>query len=126
MRDLVSIDNVSGDISVILSNIECKKLWIDNQELSCDTTESLVTAMSNSVEVVGLRSGVHLDDIGALTVYHGMGRCRSVACYGETGRRYRSQLEAWAHNIGWGLSGKDSNYYIISYRQENDFPNLSH
>ena len=96
---------------MILSNIKCKKLWIDNQHLSRDTTESLVSAMRNNVKVVRLWDGVHLD-IGALTAYSGQGRCRRVQCYGDTGRRYESQVETWARDIGWEFD-KDASFDLI-------------
>ena len=102
VSDNVGMDNVTGDISMILSNIKCKELWINNQHLSRETTECLVSAMSDNIEEVwlGVIGGVHLD-IGALTAYTGQGRCREIWCGFDTARRYRSQVETWAHNIGW-------------------------
>ena len=118
----VEINNVTGDISVILSNIKCRMLWFYNQHLSREATESLVSAMSDNVKKVSLGvfgDDVHLDiggvhlDIGALTAYTGQGRCGMVMCRGDTARRYRSQVVTWAHNIGWEMESAGDGYNVI-------------
>ena len=116
---VVMIDNVSEYLSSLVTNIKCERLDIKNLHLSQETSNCLVEAMRKNVEEIRLGlgggDGVHFEDIDALTVYSGEGRCQSVECRGATVSRYMSNVETWGRNIGW--DGEVSGSFIHIYRK---------
>ena len=70
--------------------------------------------MVTRVEWVELCGGVTLD-MGKLAQYDGKGECGEVWLSGDTRGRYRSQVKAWAKNIGWQT--EESSYYIKIKRE---------
>ena len=118
VTERVNIGNVSGcDLVSIFTSLKCRILVIKNQSLGKAETGALVHAMESGVESVTL--GVLGDtevtlDIGVLTKYNGIGRCREVTLYGGTAARYREEIKAWARSGHMIMRiTRDENDYII-------------
>ena len=105
VTDQVKIDNVTGDISVILLNVMCKVLSIYYQTLCSETADCLVTAMSNVERLdIGWVVGDVKFDIDILTGpygYDGQGKCRRITVSVDIDKR--TKIEAWIAAIGWKL-----------------------
>ena len=112
VTDVVAIARVTGSLAPVLSSVQCRGLLISNTRLTTADTQQLVAAMVTRVKEVSLggagRSwwsgkldeGVTLD-MDTLAQYDGKGECDTVIFKGNTSRRYRRQVKAWAGNIGW-------------------------
>ena len=123
--DLVSIGSVTGDLSFVLSNVQCRRINIANTSLTTADTQQLVAAMVTRVKWVELggagRSwwsgkldeGVTLD-MDTLAQYAGEGKCVEVTM---RGMRYRNQLKVWAGNMGWQIEETSNEIFIK--RKEN-------
>ena len=98
--DAVIIDRVTGDLSPVLSSVQCRKITISNTSLSTADTQRLVAAMVTRVKSVALGRDVTLD-VDTLAQYDGEGKCEEVVLWMDTRERYRDQLKAWAENMGW-------------------------
>ena len=99
--DGVIIVRVTGDLSTVLSSVQCRRIIIANMRLSTADTQQLVAAMDTRVKSVVLySSGVTLD-MDTLAQYDGMGECGEVKLFRDTKERYRDQVKAWADNMGW-------------------------
>ena len=98
----VSINGVTGDLSPVLSSVQCCVLLITNTSLSTSDTQQLVAAMDTRVKEVTLESGNTLD-IETLAQYNGMGECEKVIFRGESSMRYKNQAKVWAGNMGWRI-----------------------
>ena len=98
----VAIYGVTGDLSFVLSNVQCRGLVIANTSLSTADTQQLVAAMDTRVEEVMLDRSVSLD-MDTLAQYNGLGKCEEVLFWSVTTERYRDQLKVWAGNMGWRI-----------------------
>ena len=99
----VLIDNVTGNISALISRIKSHDLFIYKMRLSTEDTAALVQGMqTNLVEVILGGKLVELD-MDTLLTYDGRGLCGVVQCYGETRERYGDQVAAWGQTMGWSV-----------------------
>ena len=114
VSDYVAITRVHGDLTPVLSNVKCRELKIIDRSLSTNDTQNLLAAMDTRVEVVELGAEVTLD-METLAQYDGKGECEEVWLSGDTRGRYRSQVKAWAKNIGWQT--EESSYNIKIKRE---------
>ena len=112
VRDEVHITNISGcDLVTILDSIRSHELFVMNQNLTSEETQALVRAMESCVERVTLYWAVFLD-ISDLMEYSGLGKCRVISLWGESGTRYRERLSVWAKSRNWNVSwGYDDCYF---------------
>ena len=55
----IDINNVTGDLSPLLSHLRCMQLYLSNISLSASATLSLVTGMETGIEVLSLFTSVH-------------------------------------------------------------------
>ena len=107
----VFIDNVTGNISALISRIKSHDLVIYKMRLSTEDTAALVQGMqTNLVEVILGGKLVELD-MDTLLTYDGRGLCGVVQCCGETGERYGDQLATWGETRGWSV--EKSSYYVL-------------
>ena len=102
VTNLFGINNVTGDLAPVLSNLQCRMLYIFNTSLTTADTQQLVAAMDTRVKEVTLESGITLD-IETLAQYNGMGECEKVIFRGESSMRYKNQAKVWAGNMGWRI-----------------------
>ena len=91
---------VTGDLSPVLSSLQCRGITISNTSLSTADTQQLVAAMDTRVKWVTLCGSVTLD-METLAQYDGEGECDKVTLWMDTTERYRDQVKAWAENMGW-------------------------
>ena len=64
------------------------------------------------VKEVWLRAGVSLD-METLAQYDGKGKCESVPLWDDTRERYGAQVDSWAGDMGWDVSGDSGNFTNI-------------
>ena len=109
----VRIVNVRGDLTPVLSSVNCKDhigwdggLQMSSVTLNTDDTQSLVTAMVRGVKVVRMNGRVTLD-METLAKYDGKGEYRMVRMYYDTRGRYGDQVKAWARMIKWRMIEDD-------------------
>ena len=112
----VTIDRVTGDLSPVLSSVQCERLTIFNMRLSTAHTQQLVAAMDTWVKLVALCNGATLD-MDTLAQYDGEGECEDMWLWGDTVERYGDQVRAWAKNIGWQTEAEES-IDIIKVKRE--------
>ena len=55
----VDINKVTGDLSPLLSHLQCMQLYLANISLSASATRALVTGMETGIEVLSLFTSVH-------------------------------------------------------------------
>ena len=71
--------------------------------------------MSGECHGEGVRE-VWLDDVSldmeTLAQYDGQGECRELRFRADTLERYRAQVDVWAANMGWAVSGNHYCYLI--------------
>ena len=108
----VFIDDITGNISALISRIKSHDLVIYKMMLSTEDTAALVQGMQTNVVEVELGGGLVELDIDALLTYDGRGLCGVVQCYGETRERYGDQLAAWGETMGWSVE-RDSNLEYV-------------
>ena len=116
----VDINNVTGDLSPLLSHLRCMQLYLSNISLSASATLSLVIGMENGIEVLSLFTSVHghggeiLLDMDTLTQYSGTGRCCQVVVVFDGSRtRYKEEVKMWARRLRWRISVEKCNVIII-------------
>ena len=109
----VSINGVTGDLSPVLSSVQCCMLLITNTSLSTAETQQLLAAMDTRVKKIHMGDGVTLD-MDTLAQYAGEGKCVEVTM---RGMRYRNQLKVWAGNMGWQIEETSDKIFIK--RKEN-------
>ena len=112
VSDSVTITNVCGDLAPVLSNVQCRDLGIVSQSLNASDTKCLVDAMVRRVQEVWL-DDVSLD-METLAQYDGQGVCRELRFRADTLERYRGQVDLWAANMGWAVSGNNYCYLTIA------------
>ena len=108
----VDLDNVTGDISPLLSSLSCRVLLISNMELDQAGTSSLVRALQHGVKRLELWGGVrlHIQTLlcgshrKAVLKYDVMGRCGEVECHKDTRDTYREDMKTWAYRVNWIVS----------------------
>ena len=104
----------ADQLSSILANIKCTRLFLCNMELREAETRALVTAMKDRVQFV--RMGHVTMDIEELTQYDGQGRCSWFMMGGKTWRHWE-KLRRWAADKGWWM-GHDVNGGLEMGRME--------
>ena len=116
----VDINNVQGDLSPLLSHLQCMQLYLSNISLSASATRALVTGMETGIEVLSLFTSVHghggdvLLDMNTLTQYSGTGRCCQVmVVFDGSKTRYKEEVKMWARRMGWRISVEKCNVIII-------------
>merc|ERR1711971_1337541 len=99
----IFIENVSGCslVSIIESFNKIQRCGFNSQILNKSSTKALVGVLEDRVSCVQLFN-VTLD-IEALVKYSGQGRCRDVACWGDTAARYREEMISWAKSRNWAV-----------------------
>ena len=113
----VALDNVTGDIGPLLSNLTCTELVIFNMELDQAATSSLVRALQHGVKELRLWWGARVH-VQTLLEYDGRGRCGEVECYGETWDTCMEEIKTWAARVNWGV--KEGYRYIEMKRYYDD------
>ena len=116
----VDINNVTGDLSPLLSRLRCMQLYLSNINLSASATRALVTGLETGIEVLSLFTSVHghggdiLLDMDTLTQYSGTGRCcQVVVVFDGSKTRYKEEVKMWARRMGWRISVEKCNVIII-------------
>ena len=111
VTDSVFIQDVNCDMVLILENIKCKRVVI-NQTLGSEGTRSLVRAMESNVKTICLGPKTYLD-IAILKQYSGEGKCSMVVycCniimyYGNN--KFVNEMWSWGKSkinweTGWNL-----------------------
>ena len=112
VTDHVDIANVTGDLSPVLNNIQCRELVIASRSLSTADTQQLVAAMVTRVKEVWLDEGLTLD-MAALAQYDGKGRCGIVRLAAAVSEEYGDQVKTWAEQLGWQIGVESSGYNIV-------------
>ena len=112
VTDHVDISNVTGDLSPVLNNIQCRELVIASRSLSTADTQQLVAAMVTRVKEVWLEDGLSLD-MAALAQYDGKGRCGTVRMAAAVSEEYGDQVKTWAEQLGWQIGVESSGYNIV-------------
>ena len=118
VSEQVDLNNVTGNVDLVISNIECSMLFISNMRLEQWTTQILARCVQTSVEClfVGMNGTVKLH-IRTLLQYDGQGRCRHMELFGETGNTYGDLLRTWATRVQWTVREERSS--IVVTREEN-------
>ena len=98
--DWVTMARVTGDLSPVLSSLQCRMLTIANTMLSTADTQQLVVAMDTRVKNVSLCGDGTLD-MDTLAQYDGKGECEEVGLAGPATAEYGDQVKMWAENMGW-------------------------
>ena len=120
VRKTVDINNVQGDLSPLLSHLQCMQLHLSKITLSACATHALVTGMETGIEGLSLGLDVHghggdiLLDMDTLTQYSGTGRCCQVVLVFDGSRtRYKEEVKMWARRLRWRISVEKCNVVII-------------
>ena len=135
--DRVMVDKVQGDIGSVLEKIKCRRLWIDNMQLSVGATQVLLAGMVARVEKVTLGQWTNREqglcreeveeeldcngsvevDMETLASYDGQGQCTRLTCWWQTHKRYRAEVKSWAEKVGWIELGNPAH---IEVRRKDD------
>ena len=99
VSDGVKFENVSGDWSPVLNNINCDFVQFEKEKKSLTTAESqaLLTAMVSRVKTV--RTAL---DLEVLAQYNGKGKCDRIELTWVT-TDYGDKMEEWARKVGWQI-----------------------
>ena len=121
------IFKVQGDIASVLEKIKCRRLWIDNMQLSVGDTQVLLAGMVARVEKVTLGQWGNREeedyngsvevDMETLASYDGRGQCTRLTFWWQTQKRYRAEVSSWAERVGWIVLGGGGH---IEVRREDD------
>ena len=109
VSDGVKFENVSGDLSPVLNNINCDFVQFEKEKKSLTTAESqaLVTAMVSRVKTVRLTL-----DLEVLTQYNGKGKCDRIELTSVT-IDYGDKMEEWALKVGWQIQEKSKGQHYV-------------
>ena len=115
VTDEVFINDVRGDVNCIFSSLTTDVLNIDNMTISAMDTIKLVDALISNVKKLqlGWRGQVTLD-VDDVTHYDGLGKCKIIWCYNDTGDRYKEKLRRLAQKINWKVREEDNGSILIS------------
>ena len=104
VTDTAWINNITPitHLDIILENVRCSKLVLENMRLTEQQTRALVTALACRLKKVTLNSGVNLD-FEALYQYNGRGRCLELRRM-KDGTEEEWRLECWAEKVGWTVT----------------------
>ena len=108
----VFIDDVTGNISALISRIKSHDLVIYNMRLSTEDTAALVQGMQINVAQVELGGGLVELDMDTFLTYDGRGLCGFVQFCAETWERYGDQLAAWGETMGWSVENDSNLEYV--------------
>ena len=112
----VEFDNITGDVGLLLKNIQCIELSLSNMCL-CDTTTSYVVQCLESkteLMVLGYHGPVSLE-IQTLSRYNGKGTCVTVVYHHHNTYNmvsmFGDQLKSWAQTNNWKV--EENGKYIM-------------
>ena len=94
----VELTSVSGDPSLVLREVRCEWLYLDNITLDQSATMALMDAMDSRVEELMLGNVEMAELLGR---YDGQGKCRKVVLAGATMRKSRHDVCQWAKIRNW-------------------------
>ena len=116
----VNINKVEGDIASILKTIKCNWLSLSKIHLNDNSNKSLVVAMTTGIShlVLGRYGSVEVD-MDTLAIYNGLGKCKSVGCWGQTRKKYGGQIRQWAESLGWRVRYENIQEIVICSQEQN-------
>ena len=109
ISDEVILNNVTGDISLMLANIRCK-LNLNNVSLTSHHTVSLVNAMKNRVRMVKMMNVTM--DMKIFSQYDGKGQC-TFFVFDSTNFDFKTKLQLWAQSVGWKTTISETSGIMI-------------
>ena len=110
VRDAVSINAVSGDLTPVFDGLHCSELVIRDMLISTVETQSLLAAMNRGIGSVnlGLCPGKAELDFEILTQYDGAGACKEISLFCDTKDMFGNRLKQWAAGVtAWEVTFED-------------------
>ena len=110
VRDAVSINAVSGDLTPVFDGLHCSELVIRDMLISTVETQSLLAAMNRGIGSVnlGVCPGKAELDFEILTQYDGAGACKEISLFCDTKDMFGNRLKQWAAGVtAWEVTFED-------------------
>ena len=108
VRDAVSINAVSGDLTPMFDGLHCSELLIRDMLISTVETQSLLAAMNRGIGSVELCRAVGSSDFEILTQYDGAGACKEISLFCDTKDMFGNRLKQWAAGVtAWEVTFED-------------------
>ena len=110
VRDAVSINAVSGDLTPMFDGLHCSELVIRDMLISTVETQSLLAAMNRGIGSVnlGVCPGKAELDFEILTQYDGAGACKEISLFCDTKDMFGNRLKQWAAGVtAWEVTFED-------------------
>ena len=114
VRDVVVINDVSGDLTPVFDGLHCSELEIWDMPLNTVETQSLLAAMNRGIGSVELCRAVGSSDFEILTQYDGAGACKEISLFCDTKDMFGNRLKQWAAGVtAWEVTFEDYHKLVV-------------